>query len=48
MTGLRQRCAVFVDWSIEIEAVDIVNRDVGYVTAKLFGQIMDKFDRHRS
>ncbi len=47
MTGLRQRCAVFVDWTIEIQPSDIVNRHVGYVTSELFDRIMGKLERRQ-
>jgi hypothetical protein len=46
MTGLRQRCAVFVDWSIEVQPEDIVNRGVGYVPAKLLRRIVAKFQAY--
>ena len=42
MTGLRQRCAVFVDWSIEVHPEDIVESHVGYVNQKLLDQILEK------
>lgn len=44
-TGLRQRCAVFVDWSIEIQPSDIINNRVGHVSQDLLERIMEKFER---
>ncbi len=40
MTGLRQRCAVFVDWKIIISKQEVINEKIGYVSQNLFNQIM--------
>jgi hypothetical protein len=48
MTGLRQRCAVFVDWTMGIKVEEIIQADVGHVTQKLFDAIMDRYQRHQA
>jgi hypothetical protein len=47
MTGLRQRCAVFVDWYTSISPANIENRCIGHVSPSLFNRILKLFEEFR-
>jgi hypothetical protein len=48
MTGLRRRCACFVDWTVEIFPADVRNSHVGHVSNALFRKIMDVYEAFNS